>query len=112
VLFRSGYTGGFVTAVWVGKDDNKPMKRVTGGAAPAGIWRDYMTAALPRLKVAPIPGGDYAPPPPEDSGPIDQIIDGVTGFFRGDRDEPPPSEFDDRPPRRPDRERRAQDPPF
>ena len=30
-----GYTGGFVTAVWVGKDDNTPMKRVTGGGAPA-----------------------------------------------------------------------------
>ncbi|MBX3485217.1 transglycosylase domain-containing protein [Phenylobacterium sp.] len=108
-----GYTGGFVTAVWVGKDDNKPMKRVTGGAAPAGIWRDYMTAALPRLKVAAIPGGDYAPPPPEEDGPIDQLIDGVTGFFRGDRNEPPPSEFDDRPPPRPrDRDRRPQDPPF
>ncbi|MDB5417000.1 MAG: hypothetical protein JWP50_419, partial [Phenylobacterium sp.] len=35
-----GYTGGFVTAVWVGKDDNTPMKKVTGGAAPAGIWHD------------------------------------------------------------------------
>jgi penicillin-binding protein 1A len=72
-----------------------------------------MTAALPRLRVAPIPGGDYTPPAPEDGGPIDQIIDGVTGFFRGDRDEPPPSEFEDRPPPRPrDRDRRREDPPF
>ena len=103
-----GYTGGFVTAVWVGKDDNKPMRKVTGGAAPAGIWHDYMVAALPRLKVLPIPGGDVAPPPPQEDG-IGSIIEGVTGFFRGDRDEPPPSEFEDRPPREP---RRRDDPPY
>ncbi len=99
-----GYTGGFVTAVWVGKDDNKPMNRVTGGAAPAGIWRDYMTAALPRLKVRPIPGGNLPEPPPD--SPIDQLIDGVTGFFKGDAAEQPPSEFDDPrapPPRQPRR---------
>ena len=37
-----GYTGGFVTAVWVGRDDNTPMKRVTGGGAPAEIWRGFI----------------------------------------------------------------------
>ena len=98
-----GYTGGFVTAVWVGKDNNKPMKRVTGGSAPAGIWRDYMTAALPRLKVQPIPGGVL----PEPQGPIDQILEGVAEFFEGGPDEPPPSEFD-----RPPRERPRQEPTF
>jgi penicillin-binding protein 1A len=97
-----GYTGGFVTAVWVGKDDNKPMKRVTGGAAPASIWKAYMTQALPRLKVQPIPGGDFVPSPPPTA--VDAIIDGVTGMFKGDRDEPPPSEFEDRPPERERRE--------
>ena len=30
-----GYTGGFVTAVWVGRDDNTSMKKVTGGGAPS-----------------------------------------------------------------------------
>ena len=70
-----GYTGGFVTAVWVGKDNNTPMRKVTGGAAPAGIWRDYMTAALPRLKVQPIPGGDYTPEPADL---MDQMINGAT----------------------------------
>jgi penicillin-binding protein 1A len=104
-----GYTGGFVTAVWVGKDDNKPMKRVTGGNVPAGIWRDYMTAALPRLKVQPIPGGVL--PEVEPQGPIDQILDGVGDFLRGDRDQTPPSEFEDRPPS-PPRERQRQDPPY
>jgi penicillin-binding protein 1A len=102
-----GYTGGFVTAVWVGKDDNKPMRRVTGGAAPAGIWRDYMTAALPRLKVQPIPGGDYQFEE-QSTDPLGQIIEGVTDFFTGDREPPPPSQFDDRP-----REReRLEQPPY
>ena len=103
-----GYTGGFVTAVWVGKDDNKPMRRVTGGTAPAAIWKDYMTAALPRLKVQPIPGGDYVP---EQPNVIDQIVDGVTGLFKSDKDEEPESEFDRAPPREP-REQRRQDPPY
>ena len=57
-----GYTGGFVAAVWVGKDDNTPMKRVTGGGAPAEIWRSFMAAALPRLAARAIPGGAAAPP--------------------------------------------------
>jgi penicillin-binding protein 1A len=88
-----GYTGGFVTAVWVGKDDNTPMKKVTGGGAPAGIWHDYMAAALPRLKVQPIPGGDVAPPPPEGPDAIGAIIDGVQDLLHGGRDDaPPPAE--------------------
>ncbi|MBI1197075.1 MAG: PBP1A family penicillin-binding protein [Phenylobacterium sp.] len=105
-----GYTGGFVTAVWVGKDDNKPMKRVTGGGAPAGIWKDYMTAALPRLKVEPIPGGEI----PEEyrQSPIDQILQGVAGLFGGGHDDtqasPPP--VDTRSPAQ--RQRRPDDPPF
>ena len=94
-----GYTGGFVTAVWVGKDDNTPMKRVTGGAAPASIWKDYMTAALPRLQVRPIPAGE-APPPPPPVGPIDEILDGVDPNAGVEAVTPPPSEFDDPRPRR------------
>ncbi|HVI32073.1 penicillin-binding protein 1A [Phenylobacterium sp.] len=88
-----GYTGGFVTAVWVGKDNNTPMRRVTGGGAPAGIWKAYMAAALPRLKVQPIPGGVIEPEPPEPD-PIGDVIDGIGDLFGGGDREPPPSEFD------------------
>jgi len=84
-----GYTGGFVTAVWVGKDDNTPMKKVTGGGPPAGIWHTYMAAALPRLKVQPIPGGDVVPPPPEGPDAIGAIIDGVQDLLHGDHEAPP-----------------------
>ncbi len=76
-----GYTGGFVTAVWVGKDDNKPMRRVTGGQAPAAIWKQFMTAALPRLKVGAIPSG--ANPPTGFGDPIGDLLDGMGEWFGG-----------------------------
>ncbi|RAK59709.1 penicillin-binding protein [Phenylobacterium hankyongense] len=85
-----GYTGGFVTAVWTGRDDNTSMRKVTGGAAPAGIWHDYMTAALPRLKVQPIPGGDVAPPPPTSPDLIGDLLNGApAGLVRPPEQGPP-----------------------
>jgi membrane peptidoglycan carboxypeptidase len=32
--------------VWVGNDDNRPMKGVTGGGLPAEIWRSFVAEAL------------------------------------------------------------------
>jgi len=40
-----GFSGHYVTGVWMGNDDNKPMKRVTGGTLPAMLWHDYMASA-------------------------------------------------------------------
>ena len=56
-----GYTGGVTTVVWTGRDDAKPMVRITGATAPSEIWRSYMLAALKRLPNTSIPAG---PPPP------------------------------------------------
>ncbi|MEZ5894230.1 MAG: PBP1A family penicillin-binding protein [Parvularculaceae bacterium] len=44
----AGHAGGLVAVVWVGRDDNQPVKGVTGGRAPAIIWREMMARALPR----------------------------------------------------------------
>ncbi|MBY5396991.1 PBP1A family penicillin-binding protein [Rhizobium leguminosarum] len=46
-----GFTEALVVGVWVGNDDDAPMKGVTGGDLPAHIWRDFMreTAAEPTL---------------------------------------------------------------
>lgn len=41
-----GYTDELVTGVWMGNDDDSPMKRVSGGRYPARIWRDYMQSAI------------------------------------------------------------------
>lgn len=78
-----GYTGGFVTAVWVGKDDNTPMNRVTGGGAPAAIWRQFMAAALPRLNVQRIPNGPPAPEGFQAGDPLGDLIGGLEGLFGG-----------------------------
>lgn len=67
-----GYTGGFVAAVWVGRDDNTPMRRVTGGGAPAAVWQGFMSRALPRLRAEPIPGG--LPPQAEAADPIGDLL--------------------------------------
>ncbi len=41
-----GHAGGLVCAVWLGRDDNRPMGDITGGTAPAVIWREVMERAL------------------------------------------------------------------
>jgi penicillin-binding protein 1A len=58
-----GFTGGLTTVVWMGRDDNSPMRGVTGGSAPAELWRTYMRTALKRTPVTPIPPGPPAPIP-------------------------------------------------
>ncbi|HEY1560544.1 MAG TPA: PBP1A family penicillin-binding protein [Caulobacteraceae bacterium] len=58
-----GFTGGLTTVVWMGRDDNAPMRGITGGTVPTELWRDFMRAALPRLPHGPIPAGPPAPAP-------------------------------------------------
>ena len=73
----AGYTGGIITVVWLGRDDNRPMKGVTGGSLPAETWRRVMTAAINRLPSGPIPAGPLPPPPPAvepDPPPVPDII--------------------------------------
>lgn len=54
-----GYTAQLAAGVWVGKDDDSSMGDMTGGGVPAGIWRDFMSAAHegqgPRPLSAPAP---------------------------------------------------------
>jgi len=50
-----GYTPDLVTGVWVGNDDNTPMKKVTGGMLPALIWHQYMIAALANVPAHDLP---------------------------------------------------------
>jgi penicillin-binding protein 1A len=50
-----GYTGNFVTAVWMGNDDFRQTKNLTGGILPAQIWREVMTYAHNGIELKPIP---------------------------------------------------------
>ncbi|MGQ0550364.1 MAG: transglycosylase domain-containing protein [Armatimonadota bacterium] len=52
-----GYTPHLSTAVWVGNDDNTPMRRVVGGGIPAETWAAFMRPALAKY-----PATDWSPP--------------------------------------------------
>jgi penicillin-binding protein 1A len=59
-----GYTGGLAACSWLGRDDNAPMGRITGGGAPAVMWQGFMASAVKRVPVQAIPAGRPAPAPP------------------------------------------------
>ncbi|GIX16678.1 MAG: hypothetical protein KatS3mg119_0864 [Rhodothalassiaceae bacterium] len=42
-----GFIPDHVAGVWVGNDDNAPMKGVTGGSLPAAIWRGVLAPLAP-----------------------------------------------------------------
>jgi penicillin-binding protein 1A len=57
-----GYTPALVAGVWVGNDDDSPMRRVSGGSLPARIWHDFMVVALAGTPPRPLPGMAQAAP--------------------------------------------------
>jgi len=58
-----GYTGGFAACAWMGRDDAKPMARISGATAPAEMWRGFMGVALKRVPTQAILAGPPAPLP-------------------------------------------------
>jgi penicillin-binding protein 1A len=38
-----GFTNKYIMGVWMGNDDNKPLKEVNGGGLPAKIWSSVMS---------------------------------------------------------------------
>lgn len=41
-----GFSSGLTTGVWIGNDDPRTTKKVTGGSMPAVVWREFMQVAL------------------------------------------------------------------
>ena len=41
-----GFAGDLVVGVWVGRDDNQSLGKVSGGTIPAEIWHNFMSSAL------------------------------------------------------------------
>jgi penicillin-binding protein 1A len=41
-----GFAGDLVVGVWVGRDDNRSLGNVSGGTAPAAIWRAFAGPAI------------------------------------------------------------------
>ena len=54
-----GFAGDLVVGVWVGRDDNGSLGRVSGGTIPAEIWHSFMAPALAidRERAPSLPGG-------------------------------------------------------
>ncbi|WP_322894485.1 MULTISPECIES: PBP1A family penicillin-binding protein [unclassified Yoonia] len=50
-----GFTGDYVTGVWMGYDNNQPLSGVTGGGLPAEIWRETMVRVLEGRIATPLP---------------------------------------------------------
>lgn len=56
-----GYTADLVGGVWLGNDDGKPMKKVTGGGLPAKLWHSIMVEAHQGLPARGLPGLNRVP---------------------------------------------------
>ena len=61
------FTGEYVTGVWMGFDDNRPLTGVTGGGLPAEIWRQTMSRVLEGRPIVPLP---MDPPVGEGNGTV------------------------------------------
>ena len=58
-----GFAGNLVVGVWVGHDDDRTLGRITGGTAPAEIWRRFMSPAIAidGRRGPPLPAGFRVP---------------------------------------------------
>jgi len=87
-----GFTADYVAGVWMGYDDNTPLKGVTGGGLPAEIWQETMLRVHEGLPAKPLPMQRPAPRPepmqplpqrrvPQSGGnPIENILRGLFGM--------------------------------
>ncbi len=53
-----GFTADYVTGVWMGYDDNRPLSGVTGGGLPAEIWHAVMERVEEGEASTPLPMAD------------------------------------------------------
>jgi penicillin-binding protein 1A len=58
-----GFAGNLIVGVWVGRDDNQSLGKITGGTAPAEIWRRFMAPAIAidGRRGPPLPAGFRVP---------------------------------------------------
>ncbi len=69
-----GYAGDLVVGVWIGNDDNTPLRGINGGGMPARIWREFMREAVKGARPASRPKPQPSPVPlPDPEGPVEPI---------------------------------------
>lgn len=76
-----GYTAQMTAGVWVGNDEFQPMNKVTGGAVPARIWKNFMSAAHAGMPAETLPGAFPAVTYSED-GRLLSFYEDVSEAFR------------------------------
>ena len=74
-----GFTGDYVAGVWMGYDDNTPLKGVTGGGLPAEIWHEVMVRVHDGLPVTELP---MVVPTPRQPPAQEVQTDPQGGFFQ------------------------------
>ena len=82
-----GFAGDLVVGVWVGRDDNSSLGKVTGGTVPAQIWHTFMTSAvsIDRRRGPPLPAEFRVPerkPAPEKKSPLPEDWSNATKDLR------------------------------
>ena len=62
-----GFAGDLVVGVWVGRDDDTSLGKISGGTVPARIWRDFMSSAISidGRRGPPLPAGYRNRPQPD-----------------------------------------------
>ena len=81
-----GFSADYVAGVWMGYDDNTPLKGVTGGGLPTDIWREVMMRVHEGLPIKDLPMS--APEPPSDYTEQDQGLPIPVSNERGNRRQP------------------------
>ncbi len=92
-----GFAGDLVVGVWIGRDDNRSLGNVSGGTAPASIWRAFTGPAI-AIDHRPTIMQPYRPPQPRRPEPrpspipedwndqgraIEEIIDAARELIEG-----------------------------
>ena len=80
-----GFTRDYTTGVWLGNDDNSPMRKVTGGLLPVDAWVTYMRAAEKGKKYRPLRAPDLNVNDPETRA-LMQFYSGLTEALISERD--------------------------
>ena len=69
-----GFSADYVAGVWMGYDDNTPLKGVTGGGLPAEIWSEVMKRVHEGVPERPLPMVQPAPAQVVFGGDVNEVV--------------------------------------
>jgi penicillin-binding protein 1A len=78
-----GFTDELVIGVWVGNDDGRPMRGVTGGGLPAMMFREFVLRAQGDTPFRPAPPPAKPAPTAPGEIPVAVVRDAIGNLFEG-----------------------------